>query len=191
MNDMNLNMDPEKLEKLIVQEAVDQILAAPDQDEDRYGRMLSDIRKGVNDRIDKIFADRADALIQDALDEAIKGGFEREYNKVNQWGQREDAGVTSISKELERLVTSYWSEAVDRNGKPTSSDYNRITRAEYLMTQICAEDFSKAMKESAVQITGALKDGMRNQLATHTDQLLNNLFKVKSLQDQGKVEKPF
>jgi len=186
---MDLNIDHSKLEEAIVAQAVDQILGKDEGEQ--FTRYLRDIRTGVEARIDKLFADRADAMIQDALDSAIKDGFEREYQRVNQWGKREDAGTTSISKELERLVTSYWGERVDRNGKPTDSTYNALTRAEYLMTQICAEDFSKAMKESAVQVTGALKDGMRNQLATHTDQLLNDLFKVKSLQDQGKVEKPY
>lgn len=186
---MELNIDPKTLEAEVVRQAVDQILGADGGE--AFSRYLDDIQRGVDNRIDKIFADRADALIQSALDAAIKDGFEREYSRVNQWGKREGAGTTSISKELERLVSSYWSERVDRNGKPTDSNYNAVTRAEYLMTQICAEDFSATMKQSAVQVTGALKDGMRDQLAVHMDRLLDGLFKVKSLQDQGKVEKPY
>lgn len=186
---MDLSIDPKNLETAIISQAVDQILGADEGE--AYSRYLDGIRKDIDARIDKLFADRADALIQDALDAAIKDGFEREYSKVNQWGKREEAGTTSISKELERLVSSHWSERVDRNGKPTDSTYNVITRAEYLMTQICAEDFSATMKQSAIQVTGALKDGMRDQMAVHMDHLLNSLFKVKSLQDQGKVEKPY
>lgn len=186
---MDLNIDHEKLEKAIITQAVDQILGA--EEGEAYSRYLKGIRDGVEARIDKIFADRADAMIQDALETAIKGGFNREYSKVDQWGQREDAGTTSISKELERLVTTYWSEWVDGKGKPTTSPHNRFTRAEYLMTTICAEDFSTAMKQSATNVTGALKDGMRDQLSKQVDQMLNDLFNVKSLQDQGKVEKPY
>ena len=184
------NIDPDKLEKLIVREAVDQILASPTEDQDRFGRMLDDIRKGVDDRINNIFAERADALIQETLNAAIKGGFEREYSKVDQWGKREGE-ATSISKELERLVSGYWSERVGKNGKPTTSSYDSITRAEYLMTQICAEDFSAHMKQAALSVTGGLKDGLRNQMAAQMDKMLGDLFKVKSLQDQGKVEKPY
>ena len=40
-------------------------------------------------------------------------------------------------------------------------------------------------------VTGALKDGLRTQLATHMDNMLSSLFHVKSLQDQGKVKKPW
>jgi hypothetical protein len=47
------------------------------------------------------------------------------------------------------------------------------------------------MRQSAQNITGALKDGLRNQMAYQMDQLLEGLFRIKSLQDQGKVEKPY
>ena len=59
------------------------------------------------------------------------------------------------------------------------------------MTKICAEDFSKQIQQSVANVTGALKDGLRNQLANQMDTMLNDLFKIKSLQDQGKVEKPY
>ncbi|MNH42194.1 hypothetical protein D3C79_1038450 [compost metagenome] len=59
------------------------------------------------------------------------------------------------------------------------------------MTKICAEDFSKEMQQHVTNVTGSLKDGLRKQMANQMDALLNDLFKVRSLQDQGKVEKPY
>jgi len=59
------------------------------------------------------------------------------------------------------------------------------------MTQACAEDFSVAMKQHVTNVTGALKDGLRNEIAKQMDGMLSELFRVKSLQDQGKVEKPY
>lgn len=187
---MELNLDPKKMEAEIVRQAVDQLFG--EDEGEAYSRYLDGIRTNINTRIDKLFADHADKLIQDALNTAIKDGFNREYSKVNQWGKREEAGATTIAKELERLISSYWAERLDSNGKPTDSTYGTtLTRAEYLMTQICADDFTAAMKNSVLSVTGALKDGMRNQLAKQMDQTLNGLFKIKSLQDQGKVEKPY
>ncbi|KZY05232.1 MULTISPECIES: hypothetical protein [unclassified Sulfitobacter] len=185
------DIDPKKLEKLVVKEAADQLLSQPDENGgERFDRIQDDIRISVESRIDRIFAERATAMIEDALDKAITEGFEREYSKVDQWGNLKGQ-KTSISKELERLVSSYWSERVDRSGKPTESTYSSISRAEYLMTKICAEDFSETMKTAATNITGALKDGLRNQMAEQMDKMLKDLFRVKSLQDQGKVEKPY
>ncbi len=150
-----------------------------------------EIRNRIQAKVDAIFADRADKLITSAVDAAVKAGFDLEYSRVDQWGKRQGE-ATTIRKELERMISVYWAERVDqKSGKPSDSNYSSISRAEYLMTQICAEDFSKAMMESALNITGALKDGLRNQMGKQLDILLGGLFKVKSLQDQGKVDKPY
>lgn len=179
-----LNINENDLKAAIVEKAADEILR---QDDD-----LSEmIRQEVKTRLDAIFADRAAAQIQAEIDAAINEGFEREYQRVNSWGTAEGPR-TSIRKELNKLVEGYWNVRVDpRTGKPTDSSYTFVTRAEFLMTQICAEDFTEKMKQNATNITGALKDGLRGHMAGLMDQMLNNLFNVKSLQDQGKVEKPY
>ncbi|MBD9573768.1 hypothetical protein IB260_00470 [Pseudomonas sp. PDM23] len=179
-----LNINEEDLKSAIVEKATDAILS---HDAD----LSYMVRKEVESRINKLFAERVEAQIKMAIDEAVKSAFEREYSRVNSFGQPEGL-PTTIGKELEKTVSGYWSKPVDvRTGKATDSTYNTVTRAEFLMTQICAEDFSKAMKDSAINITGALKDGLRNQMGHQMDQMLEGLFKVKSLQDQGKVEKPY
>ena len=153
--------------------------------------IYDEIRKRIQAKVDAIFADRADELISATVDAAVKAGFDLEYCRVDQWGKRQGE-ATTIRKELDRMISVYWSERVDQNsGKPSNSSYSTISRAEYLMTQICAEDFSKAMRQSALNITGALKDGLRNRMGKEMDEILGKLFKVKSLQDQGKVEKPY
>ena len=179
-----LDFKEEDLQNAIVQKVADDILA---QDHD----LSAMIAKEVKTRLDKIFIDRAEAQIQEAINEAIKNGFEREYQRVTSWGDA--AGPkTTIRAELEKTISGYWNQKVEpKTGKPSTSDYQTVTRAEYVMTQICAEDFSAKMRESALSITGALKDGLRGQMARQMDALLDSLFHIKSLQDQGKVEKPY
>lgn len=179
-----LNINEEDLKAAIVAKATDEILT---KDDDLSGL----IRKEIKSRLDKIFLDRAETQIKAAIDAAVQNAFEREYRRVTRFGEPEGQ-PTTIRKELEKTVDAYWSAKVDpRTGKPTDSSYSAVTRAEYLMTQVCAEDFSEGMKSSVVSVTGALKDGLRNQLAKQMDGMLNELFRVKSLQDQGKVEKPY
>lgn len=185
---MTLNLDTQKLEAAIISEAADQVLNADDGQ--AFSRLLDGVRDNVDARIAKIFADRADAVIQEAIDKAIREGFEKEYNRVDIWGKREGP-PTTIAKELERIVSNYWSEKVDKSGLPANSSYGSMTRAQYIMIQVCGDDFSRQMKETAVTVTGALKDGLRQQMGAHMDSLLDSLFKVRSLQDQGKVEKPY
>src|SRR5690625_348106 len=179
-----LSNNAQDLKDAIVQKAADEILQTDDD-------LSALIAKEVRARLDKIFIERAEAQIEAAIDEAVKEAFEREYQRITAWGEPEGE-KTSIRKELEKTVSSYWSARVNpQSGKTTDSTYSSVTRAEYLMTQICAEDFSEAMKQGALSVTGSLKDGLRGHIAKQMDQLLDSLFHVKSLQDQGKVEKPY
>lgn len=178
-----LNINEEDLKKAIVEKAADELLR---KDDDLSGM----VRAEVSRRIQKIFVDRVDAQIAAAVDEAVNKGFDTEYQRVNQWGQPEGE-KTTVRAQLDKLISGYWTQKVDqRSGKP-SDGYNTTTRAEYLMTQICAENFSEEMKKHATNIAGHLKDGLRGQMANVMDGMLNELFRVKSLQDQGKVEKPY
>lgn len=179
-----LNINEEDLKAAIVAKASDELLR---EGEDLSGMVRDEVKK----RVDKIFAERATQQIQVAIDAAVAKSFEQEYRKVTAFGEPEGQ-PTTIRKELERTVSSYWSAKVEpRTGKTSSSDYNTVTRAEYLMTQVCAEDFTAGLKNSVLSVTGALKDGLRNQLAKQMDGMLDELFRIKSLQDQGKVEKPY
>jgi len=178
------DLNKEAIEQAIVTKVADEIINSGDD----FSAM---IRLEVNRRVDKIFHDRAQTQIEAAINDAIKGSFEHEYQKVTQWG--DPAGPkTTLRAELEKTVSGYWTAKVNaKNGTPDGSSYNTVTRAEYLMTQVCAADFSETMRNSVLSVTGALKDGLRNQLAQQMDAMLEGLFRVKSLQDQGKVEKPY
>lgn len=179
-----LNINEEDLKAAIVSKATDEILCQDDE-------LSALIAKEVKARLDTIFADRAEAQIKAAIDAAVANAFEREYRRVTHFGEPEGP-ATSIRKELENTVDAYWSKPVNaRTGKPSDSSYGSVTRAEYLMTQVCAEDFTAGLKNSVLSVTGALKDGLRVQLAKQMDSMLNELFRVKSLGDQGKVEKPW
>ena len=178
-----LNINEEDLKKAIVAKATDELLS---QDDDLSSMVSTEVQR----RIQNIFAERVNAQIAAAVDAAVQKGFDTEYQRVNNWGQPEGE-KTTIRTQLDKMISGYWTTKVDiRTGKPSDS-YGTTTRAEYLMTQICAENFSEEMKKQATNIAGRLKDGLRNQMGAVMDEMLNNLFRVKSLQDQGKVDKPY
>jgi hypothetical protein len=179
-----LNINEDELKAAIVESAASQIL---NNDSDLSALVVKEVEK----RLNKIFADRAEAQIQAAIDQAIESGFDHEYQRVTSYGEP-SGQKTTIRSELEKIVGCYWSQRVEaKTGKSTTSDYNSCTRAEYLMTVICAENFSEKMQQSAQNIAGALKDGLRGQMACVIDKILNDLFRITSLQDQGKVKKPY
>ena len=146
------------------------------------------IRDEVNKRIDRLFKDKADAQIGDAINEAIRNGFDREYCRVSAWGEKEGASTT-IRKELEKAIGDYWNTKVDRNGKPdTSYGDGKLSRAEWVMAQMVAADFKDTMKQHVVNLAAGLKDGLRQELHKTVNQLLTGMFHVKSLDDQKLVD---
>jgi hypothetical protein len=136
----------------------------------------------IKAKVDALLAEKFDETIKGAIDKLIKDGFNREYQKVNAFGEPEGP-KTSISTELERMITDYWTQTVDRNGQPTKSSYRGMTRAEYVMTIICAEDFSAAVKDAVIEREGEFKDAIRTALVVQTDKMLNNLMPVRSNYD--------
>lgn len=144
----------------------------------------------VSERVDAVFKSRAEQSIEMAIDSAINGALDKEYSRVDGFGVAKGS-PTTIRKELEKLASDYWSTRVDRSGKPTDSGYNSTTRAQHVMAEICAKDFTDQMKQAAVSVTAAMKDGFRKELGASVDKLLDDLFKVKSLADQGKATKPW
>lgn len=170
-----MELDKKRIEDAIIEQVSNDFLAQED--------LSGQIRAEVNRRIDKLFKDNADAQINDAINDAIRNGFEREYCRINAWGQKEGE-PTTIRKELEKAIGDYWNTTVDRNGKPDTSYGNKTTRAEWLMTQMVAADFKDSMKQHIINLSGSLKDGLRQELHKTVNLLLTERFHVKSLDDQ-------
>lgn len=171
-----MELNQARIEDAIIREVSEKIIG----DDDLWNR----VKHAVDTRIDNHFKAVADAQIKTAIESAITQGFEREYQRVNAFGERQGA-PTTIRAELEKLIGGYWNERVDRNGKPTDSTYNVVTRAEWMMTQLVAADFKGEMHQHVVNLGGALKDKLRSELHETVNKLLSEVFHVKSAGDQA------
>ena len=169
---MEINL--QQVEAAIVEQAVQKIIS----DDDLYSR----VKTGLEARINKVFADRVSVLLNEKIEIIVKEGFNRSYCKSDGFG-RPVGETTSISKEMEGLIQNYWQTRVGRDGKPTDSTYNSMTRAEWMMVQICADDFTKEMKQHVTNVGGALKDHFRGVLNNHVALMLSDVFHVKSAGD--------
>lgn len=176
-----MQIDQSQIEKAIVEQAVDKLIG----DDDLYGR----VKRGIDARINALFADKVDGLIADNIEKLTKEGFDRQYCKVDSFG-RPSGEPTTISKQLESLLHNYWDQRVDRNGKKADSgSYNTVSRAEWTMSQICADEFSKELKQHVVNVSAALKDHFRGVLNQHIAIMLSDVFKVQSQGDRD-LNKP-
>ncbi|MBB3313676.1 hypothetical protein FHT78_005470 [Rhizobium sp. BK196] len=171
-----MELNQERIEAAIVAEVADKIIGEEE--------LFSRVRTAVDARIAQLFKDQADAQIRSAIDAAIQSGFDREYTRVNSWGEREGK-PTTIRKELEKVIGNYWNEKVGKDGKPSSYASDRdITRAEWIMAKMVAADFNAEMQQHVVNVGGALKDQLRASLHGTVNELLSGIFRVNSHGDQ-------
>lgn len=172
-----MQLDQTRIEDAIIAEVADKLMGS----DDLYGRA----KKAVEEKINRLWKEEAEARVRSEVEAAITAGFEREYQKTDAFGQKVGA-TTTIRAELERLIGGYWNERVGSDGKPTSSSYNTVTRAEWMMTKLCADDFAGQMKVHVINVGGALKDAFRKELHSTVNRMLSEVFHVRSLGDQGK-----
>jgi hypothetical protein len=169
----------EKLEQSIIDKVSEEIIG----NIDLSSAISSRVEKEMDKRITAGVGKALDGILQKALDD----GFDHAYTPVDTFG-RPSGETTTIRQQLERQVNNYWTERVDKNGKKTDSSYSSISRAEYIMLTVAADGFSNEMKQHMVQIGSHLKDSLRSELRKTLDQLLTEVFHVKSLGDQNKSE---
>jgi uncharacterized membrane-anchored protein YjiN (DUF445 family) len=169
-----MELSQEAIEEGIICKVADEMIHSAD--------MRKRIQHAVDERIDKLFQTVANAQITRAVEEAIKQSFEREFCRVDSFGQQVGK-TTTIRKELEILIGDYWNTKVDKQGKPCTSYSSSITRAEYIMTKLVAADFEGEMKQHVINIGSSLKDKLRSELHETVDKLLSEVFHVRSKGD--------
>jgi len=171
-----MQIDPEKIEQSIIAQAVEEIVSSRD--------IYQEVSAGIVARIDKLFEESVKDRIQTVVDSAVKDGFDRSYCRVDSFG-RPVGEPTTIAQQLEKQVGNYWSQIVDREGKPTTNSYGSAgTRAEWLMTKLVAADFQGEMKQHVINLGGTLKDKLRAELHETVNKLLSEVFHVRSWEDQ-------
>lgn len=173
MSHMELNQ--ERIENAIVAEVAHKLIG----DDALYER----VKRAVDVRIETLWKETAEQRIRSEVELAIADGFEKTYRKVDSFG-RAEGEPTTIRAELEKLISGYWNQRVDRQGKPTDSSYSSTTRAEWMMLQLVAADFQGEMKQHVINLGGSLKDALRKELHETVNLLLSDVFHVKTLGDK-------
>jgi hypothetical protein len=170
-----MELNQERIEAGIIAEVADKMIGAAE--------LFERVKREITARIDKLWSEVAADRIRSEVELAIADGFERSYQRVNQFGQPEGE-KTTIRAELNRLIAGYWDARVDRSGKATDSTYGTTTRAEWMMVQLVASDFQGDMKQHIVNLGGSLKDALRAELYGTVNKLLSDVFHVKTEGDK-------
>lgn len=173
-----MELSQQRIEDAIVAEVVDKFMG----EDELYKR----VKMGIEARIDSLWSEVVKDRIATEVNISIQAAFEREYCRIDSFGKRVGQ-PTTIRAELEKLIGGYWNEKVTKDGKTIGAyDSSSVTRAEWLMAKMCADDFNGAMKQHVINVAGAVKDHFRSELHKTVARMLSEVFHVKSLDDQGK-----
>lgn len=172
-----MELNQERLEKLVVEAAIEQLF-----DGDLHSLVSSKVNEEVKKRVDALFAERVNQRILDSIDEAVKEGFNRQYHLVDGWGKK--LGETTLAAELEKKVTTYWTQTVDSRGEASNGYGAKQTRAEFLLGQIMTQNFGDYCKQVIANAAGPFKDNMRMALHKAINENLNEMLKFNSIGDQ-------
>ncbi|MFD1199538.1 hypothetical protein ACFQ3K_14625 [Brucella gallinifaecis] len=170
-----MEIDKKRIEDAIIQQVASDLIS----DESLWDRA----KRAFDARIEKLWTEVAETRLRSEIELAITNGLEREYCKVDGFGMQ-NGEKTSIRAELEKQIGGYWNTKVDRQGKPSTGYGADMTRAEWMMTQLVADDFKGEMKQHVINLGGSLKDHLRKQLHETVNGLLSEVFYVRSKGDE-------
>jgi urocanate hydratase len=138
----------------------------------------------INRRIEVAFG----KLIPKKIDEAISGALEKamsqSINPVDIWGDPVGE-ATSIREQLGQRAKKFWETMVDHEGKPAKSESyygmsRAVSRAEWMLGKIVAEEFATQVRQNAINILGAFKDKLSENAKAAIDKHLDELIRVKT-----------
>lgn len=146
-----------------------------------FDALYKKVEIALEARIDKLFAERINDLVEDALNKQLDGAMRRTIQPVDIFG--DPVGEpTTIQDTLAAKAKEFWTAKVDDDGKvPKRDGYyhknRRQTRAEYMLGKVVADEFAALVKANAVAISEAFKEAVRadlhKQIDTHLDTMIN------------------
>lgn len=147
-------------------------------------RLIGQIDESINDtvfslvssHINKTVAIQVQDAISKALDAELQRILEAKMTPVDMWGEP-TGEATTIRAQLHKRAVNFFSEKVDRDGKPTS--YGGAPRYQRIYAELANTAFSKAVSDNIETIAAAVKTSVRDTIWRDLDTALNNTFKVK------------
>lgn len=167
---MELKFNEEQLINIAAEKICDQFCET-----ERVSERVSQI---ISQRMNEIFGEKLKTKIDEFLTEEMTKIVQTEIAPVNLWGEKVGE-PTTIKNALAERARDFWNQKVNNEGKATSDNYYSKPRHEYLFGKIVNEEFAKAVSQDTVNIVGALKIALKDNMTKTLDDKLNELIKVK------------
>lgn len=137
------------------------------------------IRKEISSRLDKLFKERVDSLLDQLLSDKLEEVMRTTITPVDIFGDKVGE-PTTIRESLTEKAKEFWNTQVTEDGKvPKESNYYSSrklkTRAEYMLGKVISETFADEVKANATAILKDFKENLRTDLHKNIDRHLDNI----------------
>ena len=136
----------------------------------------------IRDEVKSLFAKNLVPAVDSVLKDEIEKVMSSEVTPVNIWGEQV-AAATTIKAAIHERARVYFSEIVNEAGQPTS--YNGKPRGWWMFKKHASDAFSDAVNQNMVNVIGAFKDALKDDIASLNSKYIDELIKVRSLKDQS------
>jgi hypothetical protein len=153
----------------------------PDYDECVELTIHEEVKSQVNNSIKNIVK-QSQAVIQEeiqkAIQERVSEVFTQPFQPVSRWN--EPVGEpTTIRDLIAKEAETFWTTAVDKDGKPYEGGYRREqeTRASYYARQTMKEYYTKELQIKADEMAKEVKDMIPDTFIAQISKSLKKYFK--------------
>lgn len=167
---MEIKFNEEQLLNLAVVKICDQYI----ESDELSKRVESLIQK----RLNEVFSERLLSKVDSFISEEMTKLLAKEVAPVNLWGEQVGK-PTTIRDALAERAREFWNQKVNADGKATTNDYYSKPRHEYLFGKIISDEFAKAVSQDTINIIGALKTALKDNMSQTLNNKLDELIKVK------------
>lgn len=181
----SLGLDKERIEKMVVDQICDQILAEQclDIGDDEFAchsKLYAELNEMAKKRIDEHVKDMADKYVMPKIDEIVNTIV---IKKTNTYGEPKGESMTLVEY-ITKRADEYLREDVDYQGKTRGeSSYNwskSQSRIVHMIDKHLHYSIDQAMKESVKTINTAVVDGLANTAKLKLQDINEKIHKALS-----------
>lgn len=141
------------------------------------------VRRKVDDKLDSLFKDRIEGLIDQALSNRLETVMQQTITPVDIFGDRKGE-PTTIREVLSDRAKEFWNTQVTEDGKvPKERNYYSSqklkTRAEWMLGKVVSETFADEVKANATAILTEFREQLRKDLHANVDKHLDGMVNTK------------
>ena len=144
-------------------------------------RLVRQVDTECNNRINNQLAN-IETAVSDKLNGIMDAFFDEPRDVTDKYGDVIKKGVT-VRETLKKACDEFMNQALDENGKPTTSSYNRKynTRVDYIVAKSIDYNMECAIRRAVEDVTKNLKNKIADEVQKQMGDKLANILELDKM----------